>query len=369
MQFLTFLLLTSGLLSEGARVDQRRVVAYVFGERADYSRIGAEKLTHINYAFGLVDEACEIVLPAQAPRHLRSLRALKAKNPDLKIILSVGGWGADNFSDAALTDSTRLQFTNSAIDVIRKHSLDGIDLDWEYPAQPGPGIKFRPEDKENFTLLLKMLRERLDALSDERRRTGSDRYTLSIASSGDDEYFQNTEMDKLHVYLDWINIMTYDFSGEWSPRTAHHARLYRSMESGDGAFAAAYVWQHLNAGIPSRKLVLGVPFYGKAWTEVVPENNGLNQAAGCFVRGNHSYAKLEADYIDKLGFKRHWDTVARAPYLWNEAARTVVVYDDPESLREKAQFVQQHNLGGIMYWEHSHDPGEVLLTTIYKNLN
>jgi chitinase len=368
VQLLAFFILMSALLAQGARPDQRRIIAYVFGERADHSRIGAEKLTHINYAFGLVDEACEIVLSPEAPRHLRSLRALKAKNPDLKIILSVGGWGADNFSDAALTDSTRLQFTNSAIDVIRKHSLDGIDLDWEYPGQPGPGIKFRAEDKENFTLLLKMLRTRLDSLSDERRRTGSNRYTLSIASSGDDEYFQNTEMDKLHVYLDWINIMTYDFSGDWSTRTAHHARLYHSLESGDGAFAAGYVWQHLNAGIPSHKLVLGAPFYGKAWTEVVPDNNGLNQLAGCFVRGNHSYSMLERAYINQLGYKRYWDEVARAPFLWNEVSRTLIVYDDPASLQEKAQFVKQHGLGGMMYWEHSHDPAEVLLTTIYKNL-
>jgi chitinase len=305
------------------------------------------------------------VLRPEAGQHLAQLQALKAKNPNLKVILSVGGWGADNFSDAALTHTTRLQFTQSAIDTIRKYSLDGIDLDWEYPAQAGPGIKFRPEDKQNFTLLLAMLRERLDALSNERGRTGNDRYTLSIASSGDDEYFANTEMPKLHRYLDWINIMTYDMTGSWSKTTGHHAPLFR--RASQGVSSARYVKQHLDAGIPPSKLVLGVPFYGKGWTEVNRAKRGLNQPAGCFL-DSYSFSTLLREYVNHAGFRRHWDRRARNPYLWEPVSATWITYDDPESLRHKARFVKRNRLGGVMYWEHSHDPDEILLNTLYYSL-
>src|SRR6185503_19386069 len=99
----------------------------------------ADKLTHINYAFALVSKEGEVVLNnPESPAHLSQLQALKAKNPALKIIVSVGGWGADNFSDAALTDASRDKFAKSVTALIKRYALDGIDLDWEYPGQPGP---------------------------------------------------------------------------------------------------------------------------------------------------------------------------------------------------------------------------------------
>ena len=344
-----------------------RVVGYVYSVENIHA-ISAEKLTHINFAFALVSRVGEVVLEdPKAPERLAQLQALKAKNPALKIIVSVGGWGADNFSDAALTDASREKFAASAAALVRRYALDGIDLDWEYPGQPGPGIKYRPEDKQNFTLMLKAVRSRLDALSDERGRKGQERYTLSIASSAD-EYFAHTEMEKLHVYLDWINIMTYDFFTSGAATTGHHTGLYKSLSAGDSrAYAEAAVKQHLDAGIPSRKLVLGAAFYGRSFTGVKPENNGLYQPYERFV-DEYPYAVLVRDYVNKQGFKRLWDAAAKAPYLWNPASATFITYEDPESLKAKAEFVRAHNLGGVMYWEHGHDPSEVLLSTIFDRL-
>src|SRR5688572_28097394 len=112
-----------------------RIIAYVFGNRSDISRINAWKLTHINYAFGLVNETGEAFLrEPEASWDLAQLQALKAKNPKLKILVSFGGWGADNFSDAALTAESRARFVESAITLLKRYALDGIDLDWEYPA-------------------------------------------------------------------------------------------------------------------------------------------------------------------------------------------------------------------------------------------
>jgi len=343
------------------------IIGYVFGP-ADISGISAEKLTHINYAFALVSGDGEIVLNRpDAPGRLSQLQALKARNPSLKIIVSVGGWGADNFSDAALSDASRERFAKSAVGLMKQYALDGIDLDWEYPGQPGPGIKYRPEDKENFTYLLKTVREHIDTLSNERRRRGTDRYTLSIASAAGD-YFQHTEMDKLHVYLDWINIMAYDFYTSSAKTTGHHTGLYRSLSAGSSnAYAEASVKQHLGAGIPSRKLVAGAAFYGRSFSGVNPGNNGLYQPYEHYA-GERSYSVLTRDFINKQGFKRLWDDAAKAPYLWNADSATFITYDDPESLKAKAEFVKSHRLGGIMYWEHSHDPAELLLSTIFERL-
>lgn len=344
-----------------------RVVAYVMG-RAELPPISPEKLTHINYAFAKVSDAGEIHLPnPSAPAHLAQLRQLKVRSPSLKVLLAVGGWGADGFSDAALTGASRERFARSAVAMLRRHQLDGIDLDWEYPGQPGPGIKHRPEDRENFTLLLESLRRHLDALSAEQGRTGADRYLLTIASAAGD-YFRHTEMDRLHAHLDWINIMTYDFYTSGSRTTGHHAALYRSDDPAAQASSAdASVRQHLDAGIPPHKLVIGAAFYGRAWTGVAAGSDGMFEPYTKYA-GEHAYSKLARDYIGQRGFQRRWDPVARAPYLWNPDSTTVISYEDEQSLRAKAAYVRQNRLGGVMYWEHGHDPREVLLDALSRAL-
>ncbi len=345
-----------------------KIIGYVNGGM-DFARIDATKLTHINYAFAEVNAEGQLFFRrANAGANLAALRELKKKNPDLKILVSVGGWGADNFSDAALTDASREKFAQSAARLITEHALDGIDLDWEYPGQRGPGIKFRAEDKENFTRLLKEVRGRLDALSDEQGRTGGNRFLLTIASSGSQSYFDHTEMDKLHAHLDFINVMTYDLFGSGSKTTGHHTGLYPSANPNvQERTSVAGIERHLKAGIPAKKIVLGVAFYGRAWAGAAPENNGLNQPYERFVSA-FPYSRLADEYIGKGGFTRHWDDAAKAPYLWNPQSRTFISYDDPESLKHKTAFVREKGLGGIMYWQHAHDPGETLLRAVHDNL-
>src|ERR1700754_1635059 len=158
-----------------------RVVAYVVGGEPP-PQIDPTKLTHINFAFGKIEDG-KVVLPHPGvAANLAYLRSLKAKNPQLKVLLSVGGWEAEGFSDAAVSAASRAAFAASIVALLRAHSLDGVDLDWEYPGQGVAGIKSRPQDKQNFTALLKTVREQLDAASPDRR------FLLTIASA-DREYF------------------------------------------------------------------------------------------------------------------------------------------------------------------------------------
>jgi chitinase len=332
-----------------------RIVAYVIGWE-NPPAIDPDKLTHINYAFGKI-EGGKVVFPhAGVPHHLAHLRSLKAKNPRLKVLLSVGGWEAEGFSDAALTAASRTAFAESIVALLREHSLDGVDLDWEYPGQSVGGIKSRPEDKQNFTALLRTVREHLGG-----------RYLLTIASA-DREYFDFTEMDKLHVYLDWINVMSYDFFNSLTATTGHHAGLYASAYAAPtDRNADASVKQHLAAGIPPNKLVLGVAFYGRAFAGVEPAREGLNQPYERF-EAAYPYAELLQKFVDRQGFVRKWDSKAKAPYLWNAQTRAFITYDDPPSIGIKADYVRKHKLGGMMFWELSQDSGTVLLDTIVDGL-
>jgi chitinase len=344
-----------------------RIVAYVTGWTTS-PEIDPQKLTHINFAFARIDGEGKVVLPhAGLAVQLAQLRALKARNPRLRILISVGGWEAEGFSDAALTDASRRMFATTAVSLMREHALDGIDVDWEYPGQSVAGIKSRPQDQRNFTLLLRTLRAHLDRAGAAQGRRGDDAYLLTIASA-DREYFELTQMDRLHVHLDWINVMSYDFFNALTPTTGHHAGLYRSPLAAPGdRNADASVKQHLAAGIPPGKLVLGVAFYGRAFAGVSSLHDGLHQPYERF-EAAHPYAELVDEFIDRNGFVREWDEQAQAPFLWNAASRTFITYDDPQSIARKADYVKAQRLGGMMFWELSQDRDSVLLDTIVKGL-
>lgn len=326
----------------------------------------AKKITHINYAFANIKDGKVVQGREGDSLEIAELRALKKVNPDLKILISVGGWAwSDHFSDAALTSASREIFAQSAIDFLLKHQLDGIDLDWEYPGQPGEGNVFRPEDKENFTAILKLIREKLDAIEPE-----DVHYLLTVATAANQKYLDHTEMDKAAKYLDYVNIMTYDYHGGWSPLTGHHANLHLSSynQSTVQRSSSQAVEEHLKAGVPAEKLVLGVPFYGRWWSGVEKTNQGLYQDSKG-ERGSKGFKDLEKDYINKNGFVRYWDESAKAPYLWQESTATFVTYEDEASLKIKMEYIEEKKLGGAMFWQFNGDNEQhSLLNTIFNEL-
>ncbi|WP_266171979.1 glycoside hydrolase family 18 protein [Dyella subtropica] len=362
------LLFANGLAAEEAEkggISSYHIVGYV-ADASPLPPINAHKLDVINYAFGTIDDKGDIVLKSPvATSSLATLTALRKVNPQLKVVLSVGGWTAGHFSEAALTDDARQRFAEDAAKLLEQHDLDGLDIDWEYPTLPGGGISHRPEDKRNFSLLLETARARLDQLG---KAHGGRHYVLTIAAA-DSEFVAGIELERAARSLDWINLMTYDFHNSLTPTTGHHAGLYPSAldPAGDRAADKA-VRQFMDAGVPARKLILGVPFYGRAFTGVDPAHDGLQQKYAKF-SGAPSWRDLVANYIDKNGYTRHWDAKAQVPYLWNPATRTFVSYDDPQSLRIKMAYVKTQGLGGVMYWEQSLDSNEQLIDVLVDALH
>ena len=340
-----------------------KVIGYV-GNGVALQAAEASLLTHVNYAFVRIDEAGKLYFVSDTgPADVASLVGLKKEVPSLKILVSIGGWGADYFSDVALTDSSRSLFANRVGEFVKAHDLDGVDLDWEFPGQPGPGIKYRKEDRENFTLLLQAIRQHLDEM-------GKGRYLLTIATNDDAGYFANTQMDTLHHFVDYINVMSYDFYTVGSATTGHHSGLYRSKaDSISERFTRAGIERHLNAGIPPEKIVMGVAFYGRGWSGVTGADNGLYQSFDSFY-GAYGYEHITEHFLEKNGFERYWDDTAKAPYLWNADSSIFISYEDPESLKYKMAFIQQHNLGGVMFWEYRHDDKDgTMLRALHKALD
>ena len=337
-----------------------RVVGYATG----WNPQQAGALDHIDalvFAFAKV-EGNGVVLPDDAPERLARLVALKRTKPALQVAIAVGGWGAGGFSEAAATAAGREAFSRSAAQLVKAYGADGIDVDWEYPGRTDAGIAASPVDRANFTALLKSLRAALDAAASEGRH-----YTLSIAAA-EGPFAEGIDIAAVEPYLDWFNLMTYDFVNSTTPTTGHHAGVYPSRLAPPGARSVdGAVREYLAAGVPPRKLLIGAAFYGREFGEVVPGHDGLYQRYGRYVT-EHSWPQLKRDYLDRNGFVQRHDAQAQASWSWNAKTRRFITYDDPASIAAKAAYVKAHDLGGIMYWEQRHDPEGELVEAVRNGL-
>lgn len=352
---------------EAASETEKRpvVIGYVGGFHGllDVDNIDANKLTHINYAFVDIKKGKAFLSNEKTDStNFRKLNQLKAQNPELKILISIGGWAwSENFSDAVLTDSSRKVFAKSSVEIIKKYNLDGVDIDWEYPGMPGEeGNVFRPEDKQNYTEMFRAIRDELNFLEEE---TGKKKL-LTTAVAGFVEFLKNTEMGKAQQYLDYVNLMTYDlFQGDTA---VHHTSLYpsniyKTAKSVDNAVKGFHA-----AGVPMKKLVVGLPFYGRMFTVAKMEKGlGQKQIKQQYIDG---YTYIKDSLVNKKGYKEYRDTIAKAPYLLNAQTGDVLSYDDEESVREKCKYVLANKLGGVMFWEYDSDPKKYLLNEIDKSL-
>lgn len=344
------------------------VVAYVFPQNGliQPGDIAASKLTRINYAFADIHNGRIVNGFQNDDQNFATLVALKQKNPALTVLVSVGGWlWSGRFSDMALTPASRAIFIASVADFIDRHQLDGLDVDWEYPALPGSTTHFRPEDTQNYTLLLKELRSRFDQLEKTLHRP----LYLTIATGASPEFLDHTEMAKVQLYVDTVNLMAYDYYESDSDQiTGHHAPLFTNPADPKKISADNSVQLYEKAGVAAAKIVLGVPFYGRIWGQVPAANHGLYQPGKPLPNARALYGNSPAEMLEN-GFVRYWDMQAQAPYLYNADKQVFVSYEDAESIIMKGQYVLDHNLRGIMFWDYESDPTQVLLNAVNAGLH
>ena len=327
-------LVSCGSVKSGEEVvaasrESKVVVAYV----TSWSEVmpDPQYMTHINYAFGHVNESFNGVKIDNEER-LRQIVDLRKQKPELKVLLSIGGWGSGRFSEMAANDEYRRAFAADCDRVVKEFALDGIDIDWEYPTSSMANISSSPDDTENFTLLMQDIRA---AIGNEKE--------LTLATVASARYI---DFKAILPSVDFVNIMAYDMAS--APK--HNSALYPSGHSGDITSDGA-VTAHLKAGVPPSKLVMGMPFYG---------------------RGGDGYPSFQ-DY-NKVGntdtqYTEKWDEVAQVPYLADKNDTLVFGFENPRSLAIKCQYILDKDLLGGMYWDYSGDNEQGdLRRTVAENL-
>lgn len=354
----------------------------------------AAKLTHINYAFGFVNAegACyspdpwadwQRPVPAEQSvdgvadaegqalnGNLNQLKKLKAKHPDLKALISLGGWtGSKYFSDAVLTAEGRAKLASSCIDLWLKGNLpgtapgtgagvfDGIDLDWEWPGSSGAdGNVIRPEDKRNFTLFVTEIRRQMNEFD---RRTELTAFLPAAAAKIDAGF----EVRDVFKQLTFATVQGYDLHGSWETITGHNGNLFNDRRDPNPVKYSVdqTVRDYLTRGAPAKKIVVGVPAYGQGWTGVTGGKNGLygtatGPAPGTFAAGSEDYKIL----ANKPG-KRYRDLLTGSVWLYD--GNEFWSYDDQASLLQKAAYIRLKGLGGSMMWSIDQDDTKASLTS------
>lgn len=316
-----------------------KIIAYCTGKAENIVQYPIGKLTHIIYSFlKLKNDTLTFHDNAQRAS-LQQLVSLKKEYPNLKVMVSIGGWsGCAPCSDLFAEKIHRDNFAKTTVALFREYGIDGIDLDWEYPAIEGfPGHKYTAADKGNFTELLKALRKEM----------GND-FLLTFAAGGFTQYLERSiDWEAAIPLVDFVNLMTYDLVGGYATVTGHHTPLYGYRE-GQESTDKCVNWL-LKKKVPAEKLIIGAAMYARVWENVPDTNHGLYQP-GKFKRGVAFY-DFKKYFSDTSGYTYYWDQEAKAPYQYNANGRLFATFDDVRSVKNKCRFIRKNKLGGIMFWE------------------
>jgi len=343
--------------------NSRIIVGYIFPQHSTLAagQVDAHSVTRFNYAFANIAEGRMVAGYPEDAANIAFVAALRKQSPSLTVLISVGGWlWSGGFSDMALTGESRARFIDSVMDFIKHYDLDGLDVDWEYPGEPGAGHTFRSEDRQDYTALLKELRERFDAAT---KKSGKKLY-LTIAAGASNDFLAHTDMAQVARYVDTVNVMAYDYYEPGSdPTTGHSAPLYTNPRDPHKDSADASVKAFEAAGVPANKIVLGMPFYGHVWSSVTDSEHGLYEPGKPGSPGSAPFNVIESTMLGH-GFTRYWDSISQVPWLFNAGTRTFVSYEDEQSIKGKCRYVIDGKLAGMMFWELEDDPEGKLLNVL-----
>ena len=376
------------------------------GPSGDINKLDVRQITHLNYSFGLVynnekDETNDalkdasklhqIWLSQKVQDDLLKIPQLRKQNPNLKVLLSVGGWGARGFTGAAATKDTRAVFIQSAQEIIAKYGLDGIDLDWEYPVNGAWGlVESQPADRANFTALLAELRAAL-----------GHKKLLTIAVGANAESPKSwVDVKAIAPSLDYINLMTYDmaYGTQYFNSNLYDSTQWPTVAAADKYSADFVVSNYLAAGLKPSQMNLGIGFYGRVpkravepgidWSKPDAQKNpatqpyfgpaqielfkslGVDLSKDTYVKYNDIVAKLIND--PQKRFSQHWDDEAKVPWLSVQSAdgKTLFAlsYENPRSVAIKADYIKSKGLGGAMFWEYGADDNNQLAKQLADSL-
>jgi chitinase len=313
-------------------------VGYLYGQPRG---VNFRLYTHLCHAFLVADEAGNIQESRNVPSRELTGEAHKA---GVRVLLSLGGWGWDRqFASIVSRPDALERYVKSVIEIVGQHDYDGIDLDWEYPDTP--------EEIAGFERLARRFRKELDTIGVNRGQP----LLLTMAAAANPGTLKWLGKEFLLETMDWINVMTYDFTGAWSTYAGHHAPLFASSKQPGGTPRSAeltikYLLE--DRGLPASRLALGIPLYGRGFAVSEPyastRDAPRDRARTRLPQGN--YSNLHR-LRHEQGWTRQWDDETRNPWLIAPDRSAVIGYDDAESVAVKTAWAMKQGLRGVFFWQ------------------
>ncbi|TBO41949.1 glycoside hydrolase family 18 protein [Pedobacter kyonggii] len=337
--YLSFL----SIQSKAQKTVKPNVIAYYTGQNSVIDSFPIEKLSHLIYSFGHLKGDSLNISSAKDSVLITKMVDLKKRNPDLKVMIAMGGWSAcKDCSEVFSRADGRKTFAKTTKEILDFFHADGIDIDWEYPAVVGfPGHRYTADDKHNFTLLIEELRQKL-----------GEKAEISFAAGGTKNCIDSCfEWDKVMPLVNRVNVMSYDLVGGYATQSGHHTPLYATaQQSLSGDYAVKTL---IDLGVPAQKIALGAAFYARIFENTIDANQGLYQPTK-FLSGV-SFKDFKKQFTAENGYTYYWDETAKAPYYYNPKTKYFATFDDPKSISLKTKYVIDQKLNGIMFWELTDD--------------
>ena len=359
----------AGLLMAAAPAHAAGVVAAYWQGSPAAASLPASMLTHIVYAFASPSGGQCNTPNSTAQSRINALAAVKAAHPGMKVLISIGGWGAAGFSADSASAASRQAFVSSCItrwvNVFGAGLVDGFDIDWEFPVYGGlPSIGASPDDRANLNLLVQEFRTQLRANATA-RGVDPDGVQITAAipagriqdagtgvSGAPYDQAKSFDLAALGQLLDYVNLMTYDLCTGYSLVSCFNDPMVQRAGDPNDQYnnnvgGVQYMEDH---GVPANKIVLGVPFYGRYFNVTSSANGGLYQPWTASTTVNYS-TLVGSQYIANTAYLKGWDPVVQSPFLWNPTTRRWVSYEDPQSITIRSSFAKNSGLAGMMMWQ------------------
>ncbi|KAF6761288.1 glycoside hydrolase family 18 protein [Ephemerocybe angulata] len=331
----------------------------IYGRKFPPSLIPVNDLTHILYAFANVkSDTGEVTLSddwADKDIHypgdswndsgnnlygnFKAIYKLKQENRHLKVLLSIGGWTySPSFHPVVVNPAARAQFVATSVKILEDYGLDGLDIDYEYPRADA--------EARGYVDLLCELRQALDQHAHAKGHGAH--FALTIAAPCGPDHYNKLHVAEMDRYLDFWNLMSYDFSGSWEKIANHQANLY-----GGPISASEAVDFYISKGVRKDKLVLGIPLYGRSFLNTQgPGTPFSGIGPGTWEAGSYDYRALPLP-----GSYVHRDEKNIASWTYNYDTKEFISYDNEEVAKWKGEYIKHKGLGGSMFWELSGDKG------------